>query len=240
VTDSQLTLIGRRFRADDVALEATEAMARWKRDLPALAGYGFGKSAFDEFVAAFAEHAKLRSARPEAVTEKKMSVKERDRLVSMAWAWVDRATSMLGGLARKDQALATALDTATPADDAGLEAGLRALAAILLENKTRLAADAQADKRLTEVDGLSSALQVSPGTVHTSKGQTIADTAQIDLFDGRLYITMRDLNSAGRKAIRNGDLQAGMHEYRFHHVKTSGNPSPLPAPEPPPAPQKTT
>jgi hypothetical protein len=28
--------------------------------------------------------------------------------------------------------------------------------------------------------------QASPGAVHTSKGQTVADTAQIDLFDGKL------------------------------------------------------
>lgn len=236
VTDAQLTVIGRRYGADDVALEATEALARWKRDLPALAGYGFGQSAFDEFAAELAQHAKLRSARPEAVTGKKVSVKERDKLVSRAWAWVDRTTSMLGGLARKDQSLAMALDTATPTDDAGLEAGIRALATILRENQARLPADALADQRLTEVEGLSSALQTWTGTVHTSKGQTVADTAQIDLFDGKLYIAMRDLNSAARKAIRNGDLHAGLHEYRFQHLKNSGSANSLPAPAPAPGP----
>jgi hypothetical protein len=66
----------------------------------------------------------------------------------------------------------------------------------------------------------------------------VADTAQIDLFDGKLYMRIRDLNSAGRKAIRNGDLGAGLHEYAFHHLKNSGNASPVPAPEP--APAKTT
>jgi hypothetical protein len=35
--------------------------------------------------------------------------------------------------------------------------------------------------------------------VHTSTGQTVADTAQINLYDGKLYVSMRDLNSAGRK-----------------------------------------
>jgi len=68
--------------------------------------------------------------------------------------------------------------------------------------------------------------------VHTSKGQTVADTAQIDLFDGKLYVCMRDLNSAGRKAIRNGDLRVGLHEYAFHHLKNSGNPGPAPVPAP--------
>jgi hypothetical protein len=105
---------------------------------------------------------------------------------------------ILGALARTDQTLATALATAKPTDDAGLEAG----------------------------------------AVHTSKGQTVADTAQIDLYDGKLYLCMRDLNSAARKAIRNGDLRAGLHEYASHHLKNSGNPAPAPAPVP--APAKTT
>jgi hypothetical protein len=235
VTDLELTIMGRRYGADEVALEASEAKARWKRDLPALASYGYGQGALDAFSADYAEHAKLRSARPEAVTEKKMSVTARDQQVSSGWKWVDRVTSMLGTLARTDEMLATALATATPTDDAGLEAGIRAVATLLVETKGRLPADAEADKRLAEVDDLCAALQSSPGTVHTSKGQTVADTAQIDLYDGKLYLCMRDLNSAGRKAIRNGDLHAGLHEYAFHHLKRSGNPNPGPAPVPAPA-----
>ena len=234
MTDPQLIIVGRRYGADEVALEASEALARWKRDLAALASYGYGQGVLDAFAADLAEHAKLRSARPEAVAEKKMSVATRDRQVSSGWAWVDRVTSMLGALARTDQALATALVSATPTDDAGLEAGIRALATILVETAGRLPADAQADKRLGEVNALCSALQASPGAVHTSKGQTVADTAQIDLYDGRLYMCMRDLNSAGRKAIRNGDLRAGLHEYAFHHLKRSGNPNPVPSPAPAP------
>jgi hypothetical protein len=234
MTDAQLIITGRRYGADEVALEASEAMARWKRDVDPLASYGFGQQALDLFAADYAEQGKLRSLRPEAVAEKKMSVTARDKQVSLGWAWVDRVVCVLGSLARTDQDLATALVTATPTDDAGLEAGIRALATILNETKG-LPADAQVDKRLAEVEGLCSGLQTSPGTVHTSKGQTVADTAQIDLYDGRLYVRMRDLNSAGRKAIRNGDLHAGLHEYAFHHLKNSSNSAPAPAPSPVPA-----
>jgi hypothetical protein len=63
-----------------------------------------------------------------------------------------------------------ALAAATPTDDAGLEAGIRSLRSVLFETKGRLSADVQADNRLAEVDALCSALQTSPGTVHTSKG----------------------------------------------------------------------
>ena len=235
LTDAQLTVVGRRYGSDEVALEASEALARWRRDVAALAGYGYGQTALDAFAADLAQHTTLRSARPEAVAEKKTAVVTRDKQVSHGWAWVDRVSSMLGMLARTDQTLATALAAARPVDDAALEAGIRALAAILTEAKGRLAPDAQADQRLAEVSALCAALQSSPGAVHTSKGQTVADTAQIDLCDGKLYMRMRDLNSAGRAAIRNGDLRAGLGEYTFHHLKNSGNPNPVPAPAPTPA-----
>ena len=42
MTDAQLIVTGRRYGADEVALEACEAMARRKRDVDALASYGFG------------------------------------------------------------------------------------------------------------------------------------------------------------------------------------------------------
>jgi hypothetical protein len=48
-TDPQLIIVGRRYGGDDVALEAGEAFARWQRDLPALAGYGYGQGALDAF-----------------------------------------------------------------------------------------------------------------------------------------------------------------------------------------------
>jgi hypothetical protein len=239
-TDAQLIVVGRRYGDDEVALEASEAQARWRRDVDALAGYGYDQGALEAFTADILKHAKLRSARPDAVAGKKMSVNARDKQVSLGWAWVDRVSSVLGVPARSDQMLATAVAAAKPTDDAGLEAGIRALAAILVENKGRLAPTVQADKRLAEVDALCTALQASPGTVHTSKGQTVAETAQIDLFDGKLYVCMRDLNSAGRKAIRNGDLKAGLHEYAFHHLKNSGNTNPAPAPAPTPETGKTS
>ena len=104
----------------------------------------------------------------------------------------------------------------------------------------RLDQDAEAERRLAEVDEICSALRASPASVQASKSRTVADTAQIDLFDGKLYARMRDLNAAARSAIRNGHLQAGLHEYSFHRLKRSGNPNPVtpsaPAPDVKPAP----
>jgi len=230
LTDAQLIVVGRRHGSDEVAIEASEALERWRRDLSSLAGYGYGQPVLDAFVADVAAQATLCAARPEAVADKRMSVVVRDKHVSAAWTWVDRVVSMLGVPARAEQALAMALMTAKPASDAGLEAGIRALAVILEENQGRLPPDAHADQRLAEVDALCADLRASPGAVHTSKGQTVADTQQIDLLDGKLYVCVRDLNAAARAAVRNGDLRASLADYTFHHLKRSGNPNPLPGP----------
>jgi len=213
LTDPQYIIIGRRYGSDDVAWEASEAAARWNRDQMQLASYGYGPAALAVFEADRAQHDSLRASRPQALAAKKTAVAERDKLVSAGWAWVDRVSSALGILARSDEALATALVTATPVDDAGLEAGIQAMSNVLSGAKSKLPAEAQADQRLAEVQDLCTGLQSLAGAVHTSKGQTVADTVQIDLYDGKLYVWMRDLNHAARRAIRNGNLNAGLQEY---------------------------
>jgi hypothetical protein len=233
LTDAQFIVIGRRYGCDDVAREATDAVARWNRDQGQLASYGFGAAALAAFETDRAQHETLRAARPQAVAAKKTAVTLRDKQVSAGWAWVDRVSSVLGTVARSDEKLATSLAAAMPADDAGLAAGIQALGAVLNSAKARLPAEAQAEQRLAEVAELCAALVSLTGAVHTSKGQTVADTAQIDLYDGKLYIRIRDLNQAARRAIRNGNLDAGLHEYVFHYLKHSGNPA-SPAPEPQP------
>lgn len=226
-----------RFRAGtspiSAACEANETVGRWQRDLAVLAGYGFGQVVLDAFIADVRAHEKLRGARPDAVADKRSAVVAREKQVSAAWAWVDRVSAMLGVLARSDQTLSLALAAASPVDDAGLDGGIRALATILVETQGRLPADAGAGDRLAQVDSLCAGLQTAPAVVQTSKGQTISDTAQIDLMDGKLWVRMRDLNAASRSAIRNGDLRAGLSDYSFHHLKHSGSPSPAPTPTPP-------
>jgi hypothetical protein len=240
LTDAQLTTIGSRFNCDEVAEEANEARGRWQRDVSVLGSYGHGRSALAAFEADITTHEGLRSARPEAVTGKRAAVALRDRHVSDAWAWVDRVRAVLGALARTEQTLALALDTTVPKDDAALEAGIHALATLLADNKAKLDEDAEADKRLAEVEALCAALRASPASVQTSKSRAAADTAQIDLFDGKLYTRMRALNAAARSAIRNGHLQASLHEYSFHRLKRSGNPNPVSPPAPTPVVKQIT
>lgn len=239
-TNEQLIIIGRRFSCEDVGEEANEVRGRWQRDLVVLARYGHGRALLTAFEEDIAAHAALRAARPDAVTDKRAAVVVRDRHVSNAWAWVDQVGGVLGTLASTDQTLSMAVEDATPRDDASLEVGIRAMASLLVENKGKLDEDAEADKRLAEVDESCAALRASPASVQTSKSKTVADTAQIDLLDGKLYVRMRDLNAAGRAAIRNGHLQASLHEYGFRRLKRSGNPNPVTPPAPTPVVKPTT
>jgi hypothetical protein len=233
VTDAQFIIIGRRHGCDNVGLESSETSARWNRDVVALGEYGYGQAALDTFEADRSTHTALRAARPESVTHKKTAVTSRDKHVSEGWTWVDKVGSALGCVARTDETLATALATATPVDDAGLETGVQALARLLGDYKAKLQPEAQADTRLAEVADLCAAIKKSIGEVGTTRGQTVTDTEEIDLYDGKLYVWMRDLNSAARCAIRNGHLKAQLSEYTFHHIKHSGHPSPVPPVQPP-------
>ena len=51
-------------------------------------------------------------------------------------------------------------------------------------------------------------------------------------MDGKLYVLMRDLNAAARAAIRNGDLQAALSDYTFHHLRNATTAAVQPAPAP--------
>jgi hypothetical protein len=239
LNDRNLIVIGRRFNSDIVALEASEAAARWLRDEAALAGYGFGIAVRTRYEEDRTKHEALRVSRSQAVATKRKSYASRDAAVSAAWAWVDRVKSALEVEALTDDKLSADLDAAEPRDDAGLEAGIQALARLLTTRKDRLGSDAQVAERLAETSALVAGLSASPGLVHTNSSQTITDTAQIDLLDGKLCVWIRQLNKAGRRAIRNGHLQAPPQDYVFHHLKNSGrgsSPQPAPEPVPPPTP----
>jgi hypothetical protein len=234
--DNRLVVIGRRFGSDAVAIEASEASARWSRDEAGLASYGFVASARARYEEDRDQHEALRVSRSQAVANKKLSYAARDQQVSRGWAWVDRVTSVLGVLGLSDETLATETAVAKPEDDAGLLAGIQSLAKILAAAKARLPADCQVEQRLAEAAGLAAELDSSPGSVHTCSGPTVADTAQIDLLDGKLYLWIRELNKAGRRAIRNGHLPGAPQDYAFHHLKHSGKATLLqPAPVAPPA-----
>ena len=232
LTDAGYTEIGRRYGSSDVAREATDVLAKWTRDVAALAEYGFGASALEAFRSAVAAHEALRTSRPAAVAEKIVSVEARNVAVTNAWVWVDKTTSLLGTLARRDRELATKLAEASPAEDTELPSGISALKALLEAKTSALPADANVAARIAEADALATAVKTTSGAAATAKTAPVQDTADLDLADGKLYVTIKDLNAAGRKAIRNGLLRQPRSAYAFTYLRRTAERSAPKAGEP--------
>src|SRR5690606_19757155 len=94
-----------------------------------------------------------------------------------------------------------------------------ALKKLLEANRASLAPGARADDRVAEADVVAAAVDVSAATTATAKAAPIQDTAALDLADGKLYVAIKDLNTAAKKAIRAGALSAKTSEYTFHYLK---------------------
>lgn len=223
LTDADYTVIGRRHGSATVDREANDAIARWKRDVIALAPYSHGNSALARFEALREEHRILREKRPDAVAQKIVSVAARNAAIEAGWAWVNKVTTILGALARTDADLATKLAAATPDEDSELATKTITLKGLLEANATSLDPEVQAAERISEAVGVATAIRQSTETATSAKGAPVADTAELDLLDGKLYVMIKDLNDAGRRAIRDGALAQKSSEYRFQHL-TSGSP----------------
>jgi len=224
--DEEYVTIGRRFGSAEVAQEAGEAKARWTRDAAVLADYGFGASALAAFEAQLGEHERLRARRPEAVAAKSISVDARDAALRAGWEWTGKVVSLLSAPARSDAALAAELHAAAPREDSELAAGMGSLKTLLERVASALPADAHVADRIAEADGLAREIRSSAGATATAKAAPVAETRDIDLADGKIYIVIKDLNAAARRAVRAGRLRADAGEYTFHHLlRPSGKPA---------------
>jgi hypothetical protein len=228
LTDAEYVAIGRRRGSEDIAEEAARASARWSRDLPVLAAYGRGQALLAEFEALRAEHGALLVARPEMIAAKRGVVRERAEQVALARHWVGRASSLLETLGHQDAALAERFNAAAPADDSALVAGIGALTRLLQEVASSLPEDANVPELVEEAPALMAALSNVAGAVSTAKSATVADTLEADRLDGKLYVTMRELNRAARRAIRAGKLKADPSNYRFERGSARNKSAPTP------------
>lgn len=222
LTDEEYGVIGRRHGSEDVAQEVSLAVTRWERDVEVLKGYGWGRKGLDAFKALAAQHAACMKDRPEGLAFKRTTVQGRDSTVSNGWAWVDRAVSILTPLARASAPVSNALHEAAPSDDAALAAGIGALGKVLQANLQSMDPDTQAQALLDEMPALVEAINAKPGAAKGSKEAAKEDTREVDLLDGKVYITMVDLNSAARKAFRNIKDSVKVKDYIFHVLKRSG------------------
>lgn len=211
---------GARYASEDMAKEASYALARWGRDIDIMKRYGYGNKALNAFKALIAEHAAAMKDRPAGLQFKRTTVQERNSAVLKAWEWVKRAESLLTPQARLDADLANGLMEAVPTEDSGLPAGIGALAELLEANKAALDPESGVDELLSEAPGLMS-ISSGPGEVKGAKTKTEEETRELNLLDGKVYIAIRDLNVSGRRAFRKLGNDVFVKEYKFHALNYS-------------------
>ncbi|MBU1219433.1 hypothetical protein KKF34_15970 [Myxococcota bacterium] len=218
MTDADYTTIGKRYGSNEILLEAQEASAKWLRDISVLKYYGFGQSVLDEFNSIRDEHHLLIKKRSVAVSDKKFTTKTKHEILNEAWTWTAKVDSLLGSIARKDTQFAIKLHSTLPSEDPDLFGAVPALATLLQEHAESLPADSGVQDRLSEVETVMQKLGTIYGEAATSRTKTAEDTLEIDHKDGILYVKMRDLYEAGRRAIRAGELNIPASDYRFQFV----------------------
>ncbi|MDX9723009.1 MAG: hypothetical protein RBU37_19825 [Myxococcota bacterium] len=235
VVDRQrLIKMGADHASEDVAQEAAAAAARWQRDISVLAQYGLGAERLAAFQALIGEHLGLMAERSNAVATKLTTVKGRKQELSNAWMLVDQLHSLLLVPARSDQALADAVNAASPADNTELVASLDALAKLVEANVAKLPKELDIAALVGQARELSAALAAKPGELSLAKAAPVSDTEQLDELEGRLLLQLGDLNDAGRKAIRAGRLQARRSEYRLQFLVKKSRRQAEKSPEPSP------
>jgi len=229
MSNARFTIVGRRHGSADIQRGASEAAARWQRDLAGLKLFGLGQAGLSAFNVLRADHARLLAERPTGVAAKLTTVDARNKATSNAWLWIDMVGSVLGQLARTDDGFANEVKSALPDDDGDLATAIPALAALLAKRKADLPEDAEVQARIDEAPAHTAALSDAPGAVAAAKLEPVIDTAEIDLLDGRLYVAIADLNDAGKKGVRHGKLQVPASDYVSQR---RGPRKPAPTPEP--------
>ncbi len=220
--------IGITVGSDQIHREGEDGLASWKRDREVLQKYAFTDEECARFEELLKKHGELINKRSETVARKKGSLVERDQLLHAAWIWVEQAGAMLGRLAVNDAELARRFNETYPEEDNQLWRAIEPLSALLVEYKSAFGASVPVQALIDEAPALRERLNGLFGRTESAKAEPIQDTRELDELDGRIYVLLRDLNSAGRRAIRAGLLTRQAPYYRFNHLRRAPRPAPTP------------
>ena len=221
LTQEDYTKEGRRHSSDRIERECQEMIEQWSRDLPVLQRYGQTRARYDLFLQLRDKHRLLREKRPNLLAEKEELVRERNEKVEAGWELAQQAVSVLTPVAREDADCASRLKLAMPTGDLDLSRALGSLAALLEEKAALYPAEAEVPALVAAIKPAQERLGVIFGLVDEAKGRPVADTAELDELDGRLYRMMVDVNAAGRRAVRAGLIPSRPPFYRFNHLRKS-------------------
>ncbi len=224
--------IGARFGSAGIHLQGQDTAALWKENLDVFTEYGQGSTELTKFLELLQRHHEAIAARPRKLTERALTVAERNAAVHEGWIWNKKAIGALAPLAREDSAVAVDLANARAVDDVDLLPSNDMLARMLAAHRGRIAPETPVQKRLDEHAALRERLWSAFGEAESAKGRPVLDTEEIDELDGRLYVIMRDFNELGRAAVRAGLIVDRAPHFRFNHLGPGFRKAADPAPSP--------
>ncbi|MBU1411335.1 hypothetical protein KKC22_07430 [Myxococcota bacterium] len=229
LTSEDFIDIGRGVGSDAIHREGQDSLGQWERDIDVLETYGFTREELALFKENFQAHHELMTRRAETIARKKGAVAARDLIIHSVWIWIEQVCSIVGRLAAGNADLVGRFNEVYPTDDAGLWRAIDPIASLLRENQVAFPAAVPVQALLDEAPALRQSVYEIFGRTDMVKAEPAQDTREIDELDGRLYVTMRELNSAGRRAIRAGRLTRQPPYYRFNHIRKAPRPTPPPA-----------
>ena len=194
--------------------------------------FGMGSSEYAKFKDLLQRHTVAIAARPLKLTERTLTVAERNAAVHEGWIWQKKVIGALAPLAREDSAVAVALHNSRAIDDVDLLPSNDMLLNLLTTHRERLATEVPVQKRIDEHAALRERLWSVFGAAESAKGRPVQDTEEIDELDGRLYVIMRDFNELGRAAVRAGLIVDRPPHFRFNHLGAGFRKPATPAPTP--------
>ncbi|MBU1409878.1 hypothetical protein KKD52_11880 [Myxococcota bacterium] len=229
LTSDDFVDIGRNVGSDPIHRESQDAIGQWERDIDELEKYGFTREELAQFKEQFRVHHDLMIRRSESVARKKGAVEQRDQIIHTAWTWVEQVLSIVGRRVAGNPGLVQRFNEVYPANDAGLWRAIEPIATLLREHQGAFPEAVPVQALLDEAPQLRERMSEIFGKTDLVKAEPIQDTREIDELDGRLYVTIRELNAAGRRAIRAGRLTRQPPYYRFNHLRKAPRPTPTPS-----------
>jgi hypothetical protein len=220
-TDKQLTVIGKRYKAEDVKLEVNGAIDRWVTDINVMTRYGYGRSRLAALQALRSEHVGMTAANPAVVAAKATAIDERDESVEDGWEWIDEVVGSLDDKAAKDEVLAEELNAAYPEDDSELSNSIRALKPVLSSNRGSVDEDFDVDDHLARADGLAEMVESLTTAADSAKVTPLLENNAIDLVEGKIITTIGRLNKKGRRAFRRLGDDVKVKSYRYQFLRKS-------------------
>lgn len=205
--------LGSRWSSSLVLAEAEVALHRWREDAAEMRAYGWGEGRRRRFEALVdrlrARHdAAVSGAQPLGAAESQRAER------TVARRWHDRAVSILEAAELDHPAIGDALAKLPPPGEGGttlLEA-LRAAVSTCIEQRARLDPEAADDAFFAE--GTRHCAAVGAG-IDPDGADGHDRTELLETLDGEVYLTLRGLNRAGRRAFASDARRAGRYEFQF-------------------------